>query len=136
MNVTDYWPMSREYSVWNAAVTALQFWMADLKVHVFSSAIKEVYIAFFYSTSTHLLHQQSDEILFGHFVNTLNAVFESKLTLEDEGYKSGSENFNIPTSLRRTSKIHHVSSDENISFDPATPCNTGNSQSHHKPVRH
>ena len=25
MNVTDYWPMAREYSVWNAAVAALQF---------------------------------------------------------------------------------------------------------------
>ena len=69
-------------------------------------------------------------------MTTLNAAFKSKLTLEDEGYKSGSENFNIPTPLRRTSKIHHVLSDENISFDPATPCSTGDSQSHCKPVRH
>ena len=30
-------------------------------------------------------------------MTTLNAAFESKLALEDEGYKSGSENFNIPT---------------------------------------
>ena len=52
----------------------------------------------------------------------LNAAFESKLTLEDKGYESGSENFNIPTPLRQTSRIHHVSSDENISFDPSTPC--------------
>ena len=42
-------------------------------------------------------------------MTTLNAAFESKLALEDEGYESGSENFNIPTPLRRTSKIHHVS---------------------------
>ena len=48
----------------------------------------------------HPLHQQSEEVLFGHFMTMLNADFESKLTLEDEGYKSGSENFNIPTPLR------------------------------------
>ena len=60
-------------------------------------------------------------------MTTLNAAFESKLTLEDEEYESGSENFNIPTPLRRASKIHHVSSNENISFDPVTPCSTGTS---------
>ena len=134
MNFTDYWPMAREYSVWNATVAALQFWTADLKVHVLSSAIEQVYNAFFYFTSTHLLCKQSDEVLFGCFVTTLNAAFESKLTLEDEGYESGSENFNKPTPLRRTSRIRHVSSDENISFDPATPHSTGTSQSHYKPV--
>ena len=48
----------------------------------------------------------------------LNAAFESKLTLEDEGYESNSENFNIPTPLRWTFKIHHVSSVKNASFDP------------------
>ena len=84
----------------------------------------------------HLLHQQSDEVLFGHFVATLNVAFESRLALEDEGYESGSENFNIPTPLRRTSRIHHVSSDENISFDPATPQSMHSNQSHHKPVWH
>ena len=43
MNVTGYWPMAREYSVWNATVAALQFWTADLEVHVLSSAIEQVY---------------------------------------------------------------------------------------------
>ena len=123
-DVTDYWLMAREYSVWNPAVAALQFWTADLKAHVLSSTIEQVYNAFFYSTSTHLLCQQSDEVLFSYFMTTLNAAFESKLTLEDEGYESGSENSNIATPLRRTSRIHHVSSDENISFDPATPHST------------
>ena len=134
MNITDYWPMAREYSVWNATEAALQFWTADLEAHVLSSAIEHVYNAFFYSTSTHLLHQQSDEVLFSHFMTTLNAAFESKLALEDEGYENGSENFNMPTPLRRTSRTHHISSDENISFDPATPCSTGTSQLHCKPV--
>ena len=61
MNATDYWPKAREYSVWNAAIAALQFWTADLKAHVLSSAIEEVYTAFFYATSADTLHQQSDE---------------------------------------------------------------------------
>ena len=100
--------MARKFFVLNATVAALHFWTADLEAHFLSSAIEQVYNAFFYSTSTHLLHQQSDEVLFSHFVTTLNAAFESKLTLEDEGYESSSENFNIPTPLRRTSRIHHV----------------------------
>ena len=98
------------------------------------STIEEVYRAFFYSTSTHILHQQSDEILFGHFVTTLNATFESKLALEDEGYDSSSENFNIPTPLQRTSKIHHVSSIENASFDPVPVAPHSSRESLLKPV--
>ena len=53
---------------------------------------------------------------------------------EDEGYKSGSENFNMSTPLRKTPKIYHVSSIKNASFDPdsVTPSSTG--QSHLRPV--
>ena len=127
MDSVHYWPMARGYSVWNDSIAALQFWTADLKTHVLGSTIEQVYNAFFYSTSTYMLCQQSDKVLFSHFVTTLNATFESKLTLEDKGYNSGSENFNIPTPLRRTSKIHHISSVENVSFipDPVMPCSTG-----------
>ena len=46
--------MAREHSIWNTVVAALQFWTADLKVHVLSSTIEQVYNAFIYSTSTHL----------------------------------------------------------------------------------
>ena len=71
-------------------------------------------------------------------MTTLNALHsESKLTLEDKGYESGSENFNIPTPLRRTSKIHHVSSVGNMSFDPDpdyNTCSTSTRQSHCRPV--
>ena len=134
MNTTDYWPMAREYSIWNSTVAALQFWTADLEVDVLSSTIEQVYNALFYSASTHLLCQQSDKILFGCFMTTLNATFESKLALEDKGYESSSENFNIPTPLRRTSKIHHISSVKNTSFDQVTSHSTGTNQSHHRPV--
>ena len=61
----------------------------------------------------HLLCQQSGEILFSHFMTTLNAAFESTLALEDEGHESSSENFNIPTPLRQTPKIYHISSVKN-----------------------
>ena len=134
MNTMDYWPIAREYSIWNAVVAALNFWAADLEAHTLSSATEEVYRAFFYMPSAYTLHQISDEILFGCFMTMLNATFEQKLALEDEGYESGSENFNIPTPLRRTSKIHHIFSIGNASFDPVpiTPCSTR--QSHLRPV--
>ena len=47
MNVMDYWPLAREYFVWNATVAALQFWTADLEAHVLSSATEQVYNVFF-----------------------------------------------------------------------------------------
>ena len=100
MDPVNYWLMAREYSVWNTAIAALQFWTADLEAHIVSSVIEQVYNAFFYSTFKYILHQQSDEVLFGHFVTTLNATFKSKFVLDYEGYDSGSKNFNIPTPLR------------------------------------
>ena len=134
MDPVDYWSMAREYSIWNAAVAALQFWTADLEAHILSSTIEQVYNAFFYSPSTHLLHQHSDEIVFGHFMATLNATLESELALEDEGFEISSENFIIPTPLRRTTKIHHFSIVEIVSFDPdpVTPCSTGTRETHHR----
>ena len=100
MNTAGYWPLTRECLIWNATVAALQFLAVDLEAHVLSSAIEQVYNAFFYTTSMHLLCQQSEEVLFGCFMTMLNAAFEIKLTLEDEGYESGSENFNKPKPLR------------------------------------
>ena len=68
--------MAREYSIWNTALASLQFWTADLDMITLGTAIEEVYLAFFYTTSTHTLCQQSDEILFSHFMTMLNAAFE------------------------------------------------------------
>ena len=126
--------MAREYSIWNAAIASLQFWTADLYTITLGTTIEEVYSAFFYTTSTYALHQQSDEILFGCFVTTLNTAFEQKLALEDEGYESGSENFNMPPPLIKMPKIHHVSSIEHALFnpDPITPCSMV--QTHFRPV--
>ena len=72
MDATHYWPFAREYSIWNAIVTALQFWTADFKPHILSDAIEPVYKAFFYSNSAQQLWNLPEEILFNHFVTTLN----------------------------------------------------------------
>ena len=66
-------------------------------------------------------------------MTTLN---EKELALADKGYVSGSKTSNLPTPFRWTSRIHHISSSENISFDPSTPCTTATSQSVSKPVCH
>ena len=76
MGATDYWPFAREYSIWNAAVAALQFWMADLNLQMFSNFIEWVYTAFFCSNSAQHLRNTSAEILFSHFVTTLRDAFE------------------------------------------------------------
>ena len=57
---------------------------------------------------------------------TLNAAFDQQLSLADEGYESSSDTIDLPTPLRKTPRIHHVSSMEHVSFDPEpiTPQNT------------
>ena len=54
-------------------------------------------------------------------MTTLNDAFEWELTLDDEGYESGNESLNILTPLHRTPCLYHVSANENLSFNPATP---------------
>ena len=76
MDATDYWPFAREYSIWNVAVAALQFWMANLNPPILSNAIEWVYSAFFCSDSAQHLRYISEEILFGCFVTTLNDTFK------------------------------------------------------------
>ena len=96
MNTTDYWLMAREYSIWNATIASLQFWTENLDPVTLGRATECVYTKFFYSPSSHTLHQQSNEILFGCFVIVLNAAFDQQLSLADEGYKSGSDTINYP----------------------------------------
>ena len=80
MDTTHYWPFAREYSIWNAAVTALQFWTADLKPHILSDAIEQVYTAFFCSHSAQQLQNQPEEVIFSCFMTTLNNSFKWELT--------------------------------------------------------
>ena len=75
---------------------------------------------------SHTLHQQSNETLFGHFVIALNAAFDQQLLLANEGYEIGSDTIDLPTPLRKTPCIHHISSMKHASFDPVptTLCST------------
>ena len=95
----------------NATIALLQFWTADLDLVTLGRATEEVYTAFFFS-SAHTLYQQSNNIVFGHFVITLNATFYWQLLLADEGYENDSDTINLPTLLRETPRIHDVSSIE------------------------
>ena len=125
MDATDYWLMVREYSIWNAARASLQFWTVDLDPVTLGRATEQVCTTFFYSSWSHTFHQQSDKILFGCLVISLNAAFDQQLSLADEGCESSSDTIDLPTSLRKTPRIHHVSSMEHASFnsEPVTPQN-------------
>ena len=117
METAEYWPMACKYGIWNAAIAALQFWAEDLNPITLGIASEHVYTTFFWTPTSHTLCQLS-EALFGCFVLALNAAFTQQLSLADEGYESGSNN-DLPTPLWKTPCIHHVSSMEHASFDPA-----------------
>ena len=94
--------------IWNTAVTAFQFWTANHEPHILSNVIEQVYTAFFCSNSVQQLWNLPEEILFIHFVTTLNDTFERELTQEDKGYESRSESLSIPTPLKKALWIYYV----------------------------
>ena len=126
IETAEYWPMACKYTIWNAAITSLQFWAEDLDPITLGIASEHIYTTFFWTPTSHTLCQLSEDVLFGCFVIALNAAFTQQLTLADEGYESGSDTVDLPTSLRKTLHVHHVSSMEHASFNPAhtTPCST------------
>ena len=93
-------------------------WAEDLDPITLGIASKRVYTAFFWTPTSHTLHQLSEDVLFGCFVIALNAAFTQQLSLADEGYKSGSDTVDLPTPLSKTPCIHHMSSMEHTSFKP------------------
>ena len=119
MDAVDYWPMAQEYGIWNATIESLQFWAEDLDLITLGIASEHVYTHFFWTSTSHTLHQLSDEVLFGCFVLALNSAFHQQLSFTDEGYESGS-NEDLPTPLLQAPCIHHVSSMEHASFSSQT----------------
>ena len=144
METAEYWPMAHAYGIWNAAIASLQFWADDLDPITLGIASEHVYTTFFWTPTSHTLCQLPEEVLFGHFVIALNAAFTQQLSLADEGYESGSNTANLPTPLQKTPHIHHMSSIEHASFNPAhtTPhCpatipHCGSPQTPPRPVHH
>ena len=118
--------MAHEYAIWNATIASLQFWAEDLDPITLSITSECIYTTFFWTPTSHTLHQLSEDVLFGCFVIALTAAFTQQLSLADEGYESGSDTIDLPTPLRKTPHIHHVSSMERASFNPAntTPCSS------------
>ena len=80
MDLPDYL-LAREYSVWNAAVSVLQFWTADLEESSLNSALEQVFMTFFHTETRHTLYWYSNKFLFSCFMTTLNSAFEQKLAL-------------------------------------------------------
>ena len=119
METAEYWLMACKYGIWNATITSLQFWAEDLNPITLGIASECVYTTFFWTLTSHTLHQLSEDVLFGHFVIALNAAFTQQLSLADEGYKSGSNTADLPTPLQKTPCIHHMSSMEHVSFNLA-----------------
>ena len=135
METAEYWLMAHKYAIWNAAIASLQFWAEDLDLITLGIASECVYTTFFWTPTSHTLHQLSEDVLFGCFVIALNAAFTQQLSLADEGYESGSNTDDLPTPLRKTPYIHHVSSMEHASFNPAhtTPCSSATITHHSSP---
>ena len=124
METAEYWLMAFEYSIWNTAITSLQFWAEDLNLITLSIASEQVYTTFFWTPTSHTLCHLPEDFLFGCFVMALNAAFTQQFSLADEGYESGSNTADLPTPLWKTPCIRHISSMEHVSFDPvhSTPC--------------
>ena len=97
METADYWPMACKYAIWNATITSLQFWAEDLNPVTFGIASECIYTTFFWTPTSHMLCQLSEDVLFGCFVIALNAAFTQQLSLADEGYESGSDTVDLPT---------------------------------------
>ena len=135
METAEFWLIACKYTIWNAAIASLQFWAEYLNPITLGIASKCVYTTFFWTPTSHTLCQLSEDVLFGHFVIALNAAFTQQLSLADEGYESGSNTADLPTPLQKTPHVHHMSSMEHASFNPActTPCSTATITHHSSP---
>ena len=77
MESAEYWPMACEYAIWNAIITSLQFGAEVLNPITLGIALECIYTTFFWTPTSHTLHQLPEDVLFGHFVIALNAAFTS-----------------------------------------------------------
>ena len=102
MDATHYWPFAWEYSIWNAAVAALQFWTADLEPHISQQCNKMSIHSFLPQQLCTATTKLSEEVLFSCFLTTLNDTLEIELVQEDESYESGSGSLNIHNASQKS----------------------------------
>ena len=79
METTEYWPMAREYTIWNTVIASFQFWAEDLNPITLGIASECIYTTFFWTPTSHTLCHLFEDVLFGHFVTALNAAFTQQL---------------------------------------------------------
>ena len=73
LQITGWWHKNIPYGM--PAIASLQFWTEDLNPVTLGRATESIYTTFFYTSTSHILCQQSDETLFGCFVIALNEAF-------------------------------------------------------------
>ena len=131
---TGWW--QEKYGIWNTAIASLQFWEEDLAPVTLGEVSERVYHHFFWTPTSHTLHQLPEETLFGCFVLALNAALHSNYPWKMKATKSGS-NEDVPTPLCKMPHIHHMSSLEHASFNPihSTPCRPVTCTPTHSPAR-
>ena len=59
METAEYWPMACKYTIWNTAITSLQFWAEDLEPISLGIASECIYTTFFWTPTSHTLCQLS-----------------------------------------------------------------------------
>ena len=47
MDATDYWPMAREYSIWNATIASLQFWTSSYPWQSYRTSLHHILLLTF-----------------------------------------------------------------------------------------
>ena len=102
---------------------------------ILSNVIEWVYTAFFYSKSAQQLWNLPEEILFSHFVTTLNDTLERKPHTRRWGLWEWEQELKYShSSQKSTMDIPHFLK-WNLSFNPTTPLTTAEEHPEHSPQR-
>ena len=124
METAEYWPMAREYGIWNAAIASLQFWAEDLDPVTLGRSFWTCILSFLLDPNQpHLMPSYPKKPYLGCFILALNAAFTQQLSLQDEGYESGSTKMYWHPYVKMPC-IHHVSRFETCFFQPYTALHT------------
>ena len=71
METAEYWMMACKYAIWNTAIASLQFWAEDFDLITLGIASECIYTTFFWTPTSHTLHQLSEDVLFWTFCHCI-----------------------------------------------------------------